>query len=209
MIRVLIADDHPLLRRGMAQVLGATGEIEVVAEADSAEAALQALAKAEVDVAVLDVNMPGRSGLEIVPEIRELYPRTAILILSQYPEEQLAVRAIRAGASGYLTKESAPDLLISAVTKLAQGRRYLSENVADLLATRVSSSGGQPHETLSDREYQVLCLIASGRGVTEIGAQLNLSPKTVSTYRARILEKMGLESNAELTRYALQNRLVD
>ena len=153
--------------------------------------------------------MPGRSGLEFLKDLKQLYPKLPVLILSQYPEDQMAVRAIRSGASGYLTKDSAPEQLVEAVRRLHAGRKYLTAQTAELLADSVESGQDKPHESLSDREFDVLRRIATGQSVSDIAAELNLSVKTVSTYRTRILEKMNMRSNADLTRYAIQNQLVD
>jgi two-component system, NarL family, invasion response regulator UvrY len=160
-------------------------------------------------VLVLDVSMPGRGGLEILKDVKQERPKLPVLILSMHPEDQYAVRALKAGAAGYLNKDSAPEELVKAVRKVVGGGRYVSANVAEKLAYDLTSDTGRaPHETLSDREFQVLCMIASGKSVTDIAEELALSVKTVSTYRARILEKMGMRNNAELTHYAIQNRLV-
>ncbi len=208
MIRVLIADDHPVVRKGFSMILSAAEGIEVTAEAASAQEVLDRLAHTAVDVLVLDIGMPGRSGLELLQDLRLQYAKLPVLILSQYPEEQIAVRAIRAGAAGYLNKESAPDQLVDAVRRVHQGRKFLTANLAELLAITIEGGAGEPHESLSEREYQVLQMIASGKAVSDIAAELHLSVKTVSTYRTRVLEKMNLKNNAELTRYAIQNKLV-
>jgi two-component system, NarL family, invasion response regulator UvrY len=208
LIRVLIADDHPVVRKGLSMILSEADGIQVVAEANNAQEVLDTLPKLPVDVLVLDIGMPGRSGLEILQELRQHYPKLPVLILSQYPEEQIAVRAIRAGAAGYLNKESAPEQLVDAVRRVFQGRKFLTATLAELLAVTLEGGVGEPHEALSDREYQVLRMIASGKTVSDIAGELNLSVKTVSTYRTRILEKMNLKNNAELTRYAIQNKIV-
>jgi DNA-binding NarL/FixJ family response regulator len=209
MIRVLIADDHPVVRKGLVHILTDEPDIQVTVEASNAQEVLAALAKgAPVDVVVLDVGMPGRSGIELLPDLRRDYPALPILILSQYPEEQIAVRAIRSGASGYLNKESAPDQLVAAVRKLREGRRYLTDATAELLAETVEGRSALPHESLSGREFDVMRSIASGKTVSAIAAEMNLSVKTVSTYRVRVLEKMGLANNSELTHYAVRNGLV-
>lgn len=208
MIRVLVADDHPVVRKGLCLILSEGDGIQVVAEANNAPEVLDALAATPVDVLVLDIGMPGRSGLELLQELRQLYPKLPVLILSQYPEEQIAVRAIRSGAAGYLNKESAPEQLVEAVRRVNQGRKFLTATLAELLAVIVEGGSAEPHQTLSAREYQVFLMIASGRTVSDIAEELSLSVKTVSTYRTRILEKMNLKNNAELTRYAIQNKLV-
>jgi DNA-binding NarL/FixJ family response regulator len=208
MIRVLVADDHPVVRHGLVQILTAQPGVHVAGEAANAGEVLDRLAATPADVLLLDIAMPGRSGLELLDELRKLYPRLPVLILSQYPENQIAVRAIRAGASGYLTKESPPDVLVKAIHRIYEGKRYITESLAELLADTVGKTVNLPHEALSDREYQILCLIASGKTVSLIAEQLHLSVKTVSTYRSRVLEKMTMRTNAELTRYAIENNLI-
>jgi DNA-binding NarL/FixJ family response regulator len=209
MLRVMLVDDHPVVRKGMRFILeeGLRPGVEV-SEASDGEQALAALADPP-DVMVLDLSMPGRSGIDLLAEIKHRCPKLPVLIMSLHAEEQFAVRALRAGAAGYLTKSAAPENLVSAVTKVARGGRYVSETLADLLAADV---GGQavsaPHERLSDREFEVLCAIASGKTASEIAATMHLSVKTISTYRSRLLDKMGMTSNAELTRYAIGNGLV-
>lgn len=210
MIRVLIADDHAVVRRGVRLVLESTARIVVVAEAATGPEALEQARAGGVDVAVLDLSMPGPGGLEVLKQLQDEHPRLPVLILTMHPEDQYAVRAIRAGASGYLTKQSIPEELIKAVETVVAGRRYITPAVAEALATEVRHDNGKPaHEQLSDREYQVLLRIAAGRTVGEIAAELHLSPKTVSTYRTRILEKMALKTSAELTHYAFQHKLVE
>jgi two-component system, NarL family, invasion response regulator UvrY len=208
MLRVLLVDDHPVVRKGMRFILeeGLQPGVEVT-EASDGEQALAALANPP-DVMVLDLSMPGRSGIDLLAEVKHRCPKLPVLIMSLHAEEQFAVRALRAGASGYLTKSVAPENLVTAVTKVAKGGRYVSETLADMLAADI---GGQavaaPHERLSDREFEVLCAIASGKTASEIAATMHLSVKTISTYRARLLEKMGMTSNSELTRYAISNGL--
>lgn len=212
MIRVLVADDHPVVRKGLIQILSDSDNIQVVDEATTSQAVIDRLAQLSVspiDVVVMDVGMPGRSGLEVLPDIHRDYPKLPILILSQYPAEQIAVRAIKAGAAGYLNKEGAPEQLVAAVACLSQGRRYITDDVAELLATSVSSGSALPHETLSNRELDVLRMIASGKTVSEIAESLNLSVKTISTYRTRILQKMSLPTNAALTSYAIRHGIVN
>lgn len=209
MIRVLIADDHAVVRRGVRMVLESTARIEVAAEAATGSEALDKARQAGIDVAILDMSMPGPGGLEVLKQIKDEHPRLPVLVLTMHPEDQYAVRAIRAGASGYLTKQSIPEELIKAVEAVAAGRKYITPAVAEALAAEVHHDTEKPpHEQLSDREYQVLLRIAAGRTVGEIAEELRLSPKTVSTYRTRILEKMQLKTNAELTHYAFQNKLV-
>lgn len=208
-IRILIADDHPIVRAGFKQVLSETTDMVVADEAGNGQEVLNFIKKKEYDVILLDISMPGKSGLEILKELKADHPKLPVLILSIYPEEQYAVRALRAGASGYLTKASAPHELISAIRKLSGGGRYISASLAEKLANYLDIDLTKPpHETLSDREYQVMLLIASGRTVSEIAEELHLSVKTISTYRAHILEKMKMKNNAEITLYAVQNSLV-
>jgi len=210
MIRVLIADDHAVVRRGVRQILESETDIEVVGEAGDYADIRRRLKEAQCDVLVLDVQMPGKNGLEVVKSLRDEVPRLAVVMLSTYPEDQYAVRALKAGARGYITKTSAPERIVEAVRTVAAGRKYISAETAEALAATVSGERVEsPHTTLSDREFQILKLIASGKKLADIAAALALSPKTVSVYRARILEKMSLSSNAELTHYALKNALVD
>lgn len=209
MINVLFVEDHAIVREGLKQILADTTDIVVADEAGDGEEALAKVLKGNFDIAVLDISMPGRSGLEILKELKAIRPALPILILSMYPEELYAVRAFKSGASGYLSKESAPTELITAIRKVSSGGKYVSPSLAESLALNLSDDNSKPlHDKLSSREYQILCMIASGKTGKEIAAELNLSAKTVSTYRARVLEKMGLHSNAELTHYALQNGLV-
>ncbi len=209
MIRVLVADDHAIVRRGLIQILAEHADMSVVGEAQDAQE-LFALARAQAwDVAVLDVSMPGRGGLEVLKELKSEFPARAVLILSVHPEDQYAVRALKAGAAGYLPKDSAPTELVNAIRKAMQGGRYVSSALAEKLAFNLTPDADRlPHETLSDREFQVLCAIASGQTVSEIAEQMSLSVKTISTYRTRLLEKMNLKNNAELTHYAIQQGLV-
>ncbi|GAB6271016.1 MAG: response regulator transcription factor [Smithellaceae bacterium] len=208
-IRILIADDHPIVRAGFKQVLSDTPDLVVADEAGNGQEVLQYLKKKKYDVVLLDISMPGKSGLEILKELKTDYPQLPVLILSIYPEEQYAIRALRAGASGYLTKASAPNELISAIRKISAGGRYISASLAEKLATYLNADMTKsPHETLSDREHQVMRLIASGKTVSQIAESLNLSVKTISTYRAHVLEKMKMKNNAEITLYAVQNKLV-
>jgi two-component system invasion response regulator UvrY len=209
-ISILIADDHTIVREGLKQILAETPDMVVVDEASNGQEVLDKALKNEHDVILLDISMPGRSGLDILKQLKTERPRTAVLVLSMYSEEQYALRALKAGASGYLTKESAPDRLIEAIRKVSEGRKYISASVAEKLAFNLEMGEEKPpHENLSDREYQVMCMIASGKTVKEIAEELALSVKTISTYRTRILEKTGLKNNAALTHYAMQNRLVE
>lgn len=210
MIRVLVADDHAIVREGLKQILGEVRDMAVRDEAASGQEVLAKLRTGTFDVLLLDISMPGRSGLEILKEIREARPKLPVLILSMHAEEQYAVRALRAGAAGYLTKASAPDELIGAIRKVSSGRKYVSASLAEKLAGDLEvDTRRPPHEGLSDREYQVMLMLAGGQSVTEIAAELCLSVKTISTYRTRVMEKMNMRKNAELTLYAVQNRLID
>lgn len=209
MIRVLIADDHAIVRRGLVHIVSETTDLTVVAEAGDGLVVMDLVRTHEPDVVILDLNMPGRGGLDLLKQIKYECPRIPVLILSMHPEDQYAVRLLRAGASGYLTKESAPEQLVGAIRKVARGGRYISPETAELLLDRLDGDPDRaPHEDLSDREFQVMKMIASGNTVGEIGDLLCLSVKTVSTYRGRLLEKMGMKNNAELTHYALKNNLI-
>ena len=207
MIRVLIADDHPIVRRGLMQIVAGQSDLAVAAECGDGEEALRLVETRPLDVAVLDIGMPGLSGLEVLTRLRARHPNLPVLILSGYPESELAVRVLKAGAAGYLNKEMAPEELVAAIRRVAAGRRYVSPAVAELLAGSVAGAGEPPHAALSDREYAVLLAIASGRTVTEIAHDMNLSVKTVSTYRTRVLEKMSMRNNAELMRYVVHQGL--
>ncbi|TAL32335.1 MAG: response regulator transcription factor [Spirochaetes bacterium] len=209
-IRILFADDHPIVRAGFKQVLSDTPDLVVEDEAEDGRDVLEYVKKKKYDIVLLDISMPGKNGMETLKELKAGYPRLPVLILSMYPEEQYAIRALRAGASGYLTKASAPTELILAIRKLAQGGRYISESLAENLANYLDVDMTKSlHETLSDREYQVMQLIASGKTVSEIARGLNLSVKTISTYRTHVLQKMKLKNNAEITLYAVHNKLVE
>jgi DNA-binding NarL/FixJ family response regulator len=210
MIKVLIADDHAVVRRGLKQILQETPDLIVEAEAATGQEVLDYVRQTPFDVVVLDISMPGKSGLEILKEMKANHHRLPVLILSIHPEEQYAMRVLRAGASGYLTKDSAPEELIKAVRKVAAGGKYITPSIAEKLAWQMEAKDDKPpHERLSDREYQVMQLIASGKTVKTISEELVLSVKTISTYRSRILEKMDLKNNAEITHYAIKNRIVD
>ena len=209
MIKVMVADDHPVVREGLKQILSQAQDIKVTAEAEDGHEILDKVRNQEFDVIVLDITMPGMMGLDVLKQLKSEKPELPVLILSMHPEEQYAIRVLRAGASGYLTKGSAPDKLTEAIRKLYRGGRYVSSSLAERLAAELGGDLTKlPHQTLSDREYQVMCLIASGKTVTQVAEQLALSVKTVSTYRTRILEKMRMQSNAELTHYAIENKLV-
>lgn len=210
-MKVLIVDDHAIVRAGLKQILAEEGNhaVEVDEAGDGAEA-LRLLRSGDYDVLLLDVALPGKNGIELLKQIKVEWKKLPVLMLSMYPEDQYAVRALRAGASGYMNKESAPDELLIAIQKVSAGGRYISLKVAEALAHELDSLGDKPaHSTLSDREYAVLCRIASGKSVSEIADEMALSVKTVSTYRARILEKMKMKHNAELTHYAVKHGLTE
>ena len=210
MTRIAIADDHALVRRGLTELLNETDGLRVEVEVASGDDLVRAVRDTPVDVVVTDMNMPGPNGLDLVKTLRAEHPGLGILVLSAHPEDQYAVRVVRAGASGYLTKESAEQELVDAVRRVAAGRRYLSQALAESLLDALDTDpDADPHAALSDREFQVMRMLASGLTVGGIAEDLSLSVKTVSTYRARLLEKMGMSSNAEVTRYALENGLVD
>jgi two-component system, NarL family, invasion response regulator UvrY len=207
--RILIADDHAVVRAGIRQYLEAESSVGEIGEAASGRDTMDQLRAREWDLVLLDIFMPDQSGLDILREIQKDYPKVRVLMLSGLPEEQYALSVLRAGASGYLPKESAPEELIKAVLTVLAGRRYVSPEVAELLVAGMDKNpGGQQHERLSTREFQVLSKLAAGRAVSEIADELQLSVKTVSTYRSRVLEKMGLKTNADLTSYALRHGLI-
>ena len=210
MIKILIADDHGIISKGIKHILSRTSDIEVTAEAITGQEALEKIWTSHFDLVILDISLPGRNGLEILKQIKSQKPKLPVLILSMYPEEQYAVRVLRAGASGYLTKESDKNELVEAIRRIAEGKKYITPSLAEKLASELEPSNDKAlHERLSDREYHILCLIAKGKSSNEIAEELALSVKTVSTHRARVLEKMGMKSNAELTYYAVQSKLVE
>ena len=210
MIKIFIADDHEIVREGLKQIVGDTSNMLIAGEASNGHEVLNKVLKNDYDVVVLDISMPGINGLDVLKQIKSQKPKLPILVLTMHPEEQYAVRVLRAGASGYLTKESASDELITAIRKVSTGRKYVSSSLAEKLAFGLEFDSEKPlHETLSDREYQVMCMIASAKTVKEIAEELFLSAKTISTYRTRILEKMNMKNNAELTHYAIKHGLVD
>ncbi|MDQ7990636.1 MAG: response regulator transcription factor [Candidatus Dactylopiibacterium sp.] len=208
--RVLIADDHAIIRQGIKLILSHAPDMEVTGEADCSTRTLQLLRESPFDVVLLDISLPDRSGIDTLKLVRKEFPKLPVLMLSMHPEELYAIRALRAGAAGYLSKQGAPEQVVTAIRQVASGRKFVSAAVAEELASAISEDASRPlHEKLSDREYQTLCLIASGHTLTQIGEELNLSVKTVSVYRARLLEKMKLRNNAELTHYGLKHGLVE
>ena len=210
MVRVVIADDHTIVREGLKQLLLAAGVFEIAGEARDGHEVLKLAREKDFDVLLLDLSMPGKSGMDLIKQVKSERPRLRILVLSMHQEHQYAVRAIKAGASGYLTKDSASTQLVSAIEKVAGGGAFISAEVAEQLALgAMPQTEGPPHTSLSDREYQVFRMLVSGQAVSEIASELNLSVKTVSTHKARLMEKMGIDNQAELVRYAMRHRLVD
>lgn len=210
MIRVLIADDHAIVRKGMRQIVADHPEIQIIGEADDYPAISKAVRTMEFEVMLLDISMPSKNGLEVLKLVKQQKPQIAVLMLSMHPQDQYAVRALKAGASGYLTKDSAPERLVEAITAVAKGRKYITPELAEELANAVTHDTDKPpHEFLSDREFQTIRLIASGKKLSEIADEMALSPKTVSVYRARVLEKMKMKTNAELASYAVKHGLIE
>jgi two-component system, NarL family, invasion response regulator UvrY len=210
LVRALIADDHPLIRSGLKHILEQEADFGPPGEAENSEQALARIEEKTWDIVILDIGMPGRSGLETLSEIRRLHAGLPVLILSMHSEEQFALRAIKAGASGYITKSDAPSELIGAIRRILSGRKYVSVALAEVLANAINSSESRPlHETLSDREYHVVLRIAAGKSVSEIAEETALSVKPISTYRRRALEKMKMHTNSDLMRYAIRNGLIE
>jgi DNA-binding NarL/FixJ family response regulator len=210
MIRIVIADDHTIVREGLKQLLGAAGDIQVVAEAGDGHQAIEHVRGLEFDVLLLDMSMPGKSGIELIRQVHAEKPRLRVLVLSMHEEHQYAVRAIRAGAAGYLTKESASSQLVAAIRKVAAGGAFISAEVAQQLAlSAMPGAQNLPHEALSDREFQVFRMIAEGKAVSDIAERLSLSVKTVSTHKANVLNKMGMATTVDLVRYAITHHLVE
>ena len=210
MIRIVVADDHAIVREGLKQLLSATSDLSVVGEAQNGHEVLAQVRALDFDVLLLDMSMPGKSGIELIKQVRAEKPKLRILVLSMHEEEQYAVRAIKAGASGYLTKDSASAQIVSAIRKVAGGGAFITDSVAQQLALgAMPQAEGPPHSALSDREFQVFRELVSGKAVSDIAAQLNLSVKTVSTHKARIMQKMNMSNPADLIRYAIHHRLVD
>jgi two-component system invasion response regulator UvrY len=210
MIRLAIVDDHPIVRSGLVKILKEEEDMDVVVEANGHVQFYESLKDNQLDVAILDISMPGKNGLEIAKEIKQEYPALKILILSMHPEDRFSVRAFKAGASGYVTKESAAQELVNAIRKIHDGGKYITTSLAEKLVNSFNQDHEKPaHERLSDREFQILCMISSGKKIREIAEELFLSPATVATYRARIFEKMQLKSNVELTNYVLRHNLIE
>ena len=210
MLRILVADDHEVVRKGLVKVLAETLQPIKVDEASNGQEAMSKIWKGGYDLVVLDMKMPGKSGLDVLKEIKQHQPKLPVVILSMHPEEQFAIRAMRAGASGYLTKECAGEELVLAIRKALKGGKYISDSLAQILAGELDNDSEKPlHEILSDREYQVMLMVASGKPVGAIAKELCLSVKTISSYRANILLKTRMKNNAEITHYAIQNKLVD
>jgi DNA-binding NarL/FixJ family response regulator len=210
MATVLIADDHALVRAGLRQCLAESGRFQEIIEAATGSQVLDALRAARFDLLILDINMPDRSGLDVLKHVRSSHPEVRVLVLSGYPERQYAVNVLKAGASGYLSKDGSPDELLKAIAQVLAGRRYVSQSLAQLLAAELDTDHDQPlHASLSEREFQIFCKLAAGQSVSGIAGELSLSVKTVSTYRSRVLEKMCFKSNADITSYALRNGLMN
>lgn len=209
MLRILIGDDHAIIRKGLTQILREAYPSALIAEAHDAEEVIKQTVGGEWDVIICDLSMPGRSGLDVVQHVKQNFPQLPVLILSIHPEEQYAVRALRAGAAGYLSKDAATDELVKAVQRVLQGRKYVSSAIAEKIAADLHNDSSKPlHETLSDREFDVLKLIAQGKSVSEIAQQLSLGVTTVSTYRARILSKLNMKTNADLVRYSIEHNIL-
>jgi len=209
-LNILIADDHKILRQGLKKILEESFPGSQYGEAANSDDVLKILDDYEWDIAILDLNMPGKSGLEILKDLKALRPKIPVLVLSMYPEDQFALRVIKAGASGYLTKDSAPEELVNAIGKILEGRKYITESLAEMLAFEVKRPEVEfPHQLLSDREYEIFLMIAAGKTVSQIAVELSLSTKTVSTHRAHILQKTKLRNNADISLYAIRHKLVE
>lgn len=210
MIRVLIVDDHPIVRKGLRLIISEEDDMKVIGEAEDSSRAMALILSVDCEIVILDLSIPGRGGMDILSEILRVKPKLPVLILSVHPEDQYAVQALKAGAAGYMCKETAPEDLILAIREIVNGKKYISGKTAELLASSLRvPEGKKPHELLSVRERQVMMKIASGKQVSQIAVEMSLSVKTISTYRARILEKMNLKNNAELTYYVIKNGLAE
>ncbi|HWI15312.1 MAG TPA: response regulator transcription factor [Burkholderiales bacterium] len=210
MIRVFITDDHAIVRQGLKQIIADTRDIAFAGEADTGAHAVQGVRDTPCDVLLLDISLPDRNGIEVLKQVKREHPKLPVLMLSMHMEREFAIRALKAGAAGYLTKQSAPMQLVAAIRHVAAGRKYLTPSIAEEVANALAGNDEQsPHETLSDREYQTMCLIATGKSLSAIASELVISPKTVSVYRARVLEKLNLKNNSDITRYAIRNQLVE
>jgi len=208
-MKIIIVDDHELIREGLKKVTAKESDIEVMGEASNSDELFELLDKHEVDIVILDISLPGRSGIDIITDIKIQAPNTKILMHTMHPEDRFAVQALRAGASGYITKNNASKSLVSALRKICDGRKYISSNLAEQLATELEMNYEKPlHESLSTREFEVMRLIAEGKAVRDIADLLSISANTVSSYRSRILEKMKMKTNAEIIRYAVENKLM-
>ena len=208
-MRILIADDHSIVRKGLKQILVEEFPFATIEETGDAEGLVKKALSQDWDIVITDLSMPGRSGLDAISQIKQQHPKLPILILSMYPEEQYAMRVLKSGASGYLSKDMAQEELVNAVKKVLSGKKYITPTLVEKLALQLGQeNSGAPHEQLSDREFDVLKLLAAGKSVSEIAALMSLGSTTISTYRARIMDKMSLKSNADLTRYALENKLI-
>ena len=210
MIKVLIADDHALIRKGLKQLLDDTDDMRVIGEAENGMQAIRMVEETAYDVVLLDISMPDKHGVEVLKQLKTNHPQLPVLMLSMHPEEQYALRSMKAGAAGYLNKQSAPLQLVTAIRQVASGKKYISTELAEQLANGLSQGYQELlHQTLSNREYQTLCLMASGKKLSEMADIMSLSPKTVSVYRSRLLEKMKLKNNAEAIHYAISNHLIE
>ncbi|HEY7168836.1 MAG TPA: response regulator transcription factor [Candidatus Binatia bacterium] len=209
-MRVLVADDHPIFRAGLKEILAKEGDVDFIGEAENGQQALDLARKQPWDVVVLDITMPGKGGMEVLQDLRRERPKLPVLVLSAHPENQLALRLLKQGAAGYLTKDKAPDVLVTAIRKILRGGKYISNSLAEKAVQELTTESAKPlHESLSDREYQVMRMVASGKTIKEIAKELYVSASTVRTYRARIFEKMNMKNAVELARYALQHKLID
>lgn len=207
---ILLADDHKILRQGLKKILDESFRDTHYGEAANSDDVMRILDESKWDIAILDLNMPGKSGLEILKDLKALRPEIPVLVLSMYPEEQFALRVIKSGAAGYLTKDSAPEELVSAVEKILEGKKFITQSLAELLASEIKKPGVEySHQLLSDREYEIFLMIAGGKTVSQIADELSLSSKTVSTHRAHILQKTNLKNNADISLYAIRHKLVD